>query len=90
MANFDDDGTTPYFNGLPAESLEEYRYDVEAQVHFTKTEDRWLRGPRLLCRIGGIPGALARRDLKPQDLAKINGDNLILVFPEERLQEAVT
>ncbi len=43
MANFHDDGIVPYFSGLPAESLEEYRYDAEACVHGTKTEDRKLR-----------------------------------------------
>jgi hypothetical protein len=29
MTNNDMDSVIPYFNGLPRESLEEYRYEVE-------------------------------------------------------------
>ena len=83
MANHFDDGIVPFFNGLPQESLEEYRYDVEAYIHGTKTDDRKLCGPRLLRRLGGIPGALARRELKPAELAQEDGYKLILVFLEK-------
>ena len=67
------------FNGLPTESLEEYRYDVEAYVHGTKADDKKLCGPRLLRRLGGIPGALA---LEAAELAKDEGYKLIFVFLE--------
>ena len=84
MANsyHDGDSHIPFFNGLPQESLEEYKYDIEAYVHGTKAEDKKLCGPRLLRRLGGIPGALARRELKALDLAKDDGYKLILAFLE--------
>jgi len=63
----------PHFNGLPTESLEEYKYDVESYVYGTKEDDRKVIGPRLLRCLGGVPGVLARRELKPVDLAKIDG-----------------
>ena len=53
--------------------MEEYKYDIEAYVHGTKAEDKKLCGTRLLRRLGGIPGALARRELKAADLAKEDG-----------------
>ena len=56
---------------------------MEAYAHGTKIDDRKLCGPRLLHRLGGIPGALARRELKPETLAKDDGYKLILVFLEK-------
>ena len=38
MAYHDSDSHIPFFNGLPQESLEEYKYDIEAYVHGTKAE----------------------------------------------------
>ncbi len=82
MANHLDDSHIPYFNGLPQESLEEYKCDVEAYVHGTKADDMKLCGPSLLRRLGGIPGALERRELKAPDLAKDEGYQLIFGFLE--------
>ena len=56
----DDFSLYPVFNGLPGESLEDYIFDVDSLVAGTKKEDKPLIGPRLLRRLGGIPGALAR------------------------------
>ena len=41
-------------------------------------------GPRLIRRLGGIPGALARRELHLPDLAKPDGYKLIFVFLEKK------
>ena len=41
-------------------------------------------GPRLVRRLGGIPGTLARRELHMPDLAKPDGYKLILVFLEKK------
>ena len=82
MAIIDSDSIIPHFNGLPQESLEEYRYDVETYIHGTKPEDRKVCGPRLLRRLGGIPGALARREIVPSDLTKDDGFKLIFAFLE--------
>ena len=43
-----------------------------------------LIGPRLVRRLGGIPGALARRELHMPDLAKPDGYKLNLVFLEKK------
>ncbi len=82
MAHVHDDGIVPYY-GLPAESLEEHQRDVESYVHSTKTEDRKLCGPSLLRRVGGRLDALAKSEVKPQDLAKDDGFNLMLVLLEK-------
>ena len=74
--------TVPYFNGLPYESLDEYRWDVENYVHGTKIDERKLCGPRLLRKLGGIPGALARRKLKPEETSREEGWKLIFAFLE--------
>ena len=42
-----------------------------------------LIGPRLIRRLGGIPGALARRELHLPDLAKPDGYKLMLVLFEK-------
>ena len=73
MAKVDDDFQLfPCFNGLPSESLEDHSFEVEALVAGSKDI-----GPRLIRRLGGIPGALARRELHMPDLAKPDGCKLI-------------
>ena len=85
MAKVDDDFQLyPWFNGLPSESLEEYSFEVEALVAGSKDDEKKLIGPRLIRRLGGIPGALARRELHMPDLAKPDGYRLILVFLEKK------
>ena len=74
----------PCFNGLPSESLEDYAFEVEALVAGSKDDVKKLIGPRLIRRLGGIPGALARRELHMPDLAKPDGYKLILVFLEKK------
>ena len=64
MAKVDDDFQLyPCFNVLPSESLEEYSFEVEALVAGSKDDEKKLIGPRLIRRLGGILGALARREL---------------------------
>ena len=70
----------PTFSGLPSESLDEYIWDVETWVAGYKVEDRALLGPRLARRIGGVPGALARRELSTTDLSKPEGWKVIIEF----------
>ena len=64
----------------PLESLEDYTFEVEALVAGSQDDEKQLIGPRLVRRLGGIPGALARRELHMPDLAKPDGHKLILVF----------
>ena len=84
MAIIDNDSVIPHFNGLPHESLDEYMYDVQIYIHGTKADERKLCGPRLLRRLGGVPGALIRREIKPEDLAKDDGHKLIFAFLEKQ------
>ena len=85
MNNRDDDFSLyPFFNGLPGESLEDYEFEVDSLVAGTKKEDRLYIGPRLLRRLGGIPGALARRELKADTLSKDGGHKLIIAFLEQK------
>ncbi len=53
-------------------------------MHGSRAEDKKLIGPRLLRRLGGIPGTLARRAFKPADLGKEDGNKLILAFLEKQ------
>ena len=63
-------------------------FEVEALVAGTKDDEKKLIGQRLVRRLGGVPGALARRELHMPDLAKPGGYKLILVFLEKkRIQE---
>ena len=48
----------PYFNGLPSESLDDCTFEVEALVAGSKDDEKKLIGPRLVRRLGGVPGAL--------------------------------
>ena len=50
----------------------------------SKDDEKKLIGPRLIRRLRGIPGALARRELHMPDLAKPDGYKLILVFLEKK------
>ena len=85
MAKVDDDFQLyPCFKGLPCESLEDYSFEVEALVAGSKDDKKKLIGPRLIRRLGGIPGALARRELHMPDLVKPEGYKLILVFLETK------
>ena len=74
----------PCFNGLPSESLDDYTFEVEALVAGSKDDEKKLIGPRLVRRLGGVPGALARRELHMPDLAKPEGYKLILLFLEQK------
>ena len=85
MAKVDDDFQLyPCFNGLPSESLQDNTFEVEALVAGSKDDGKKLIGPRLVRRLGGIPGAMARRELHMPDLAKPGGYKLILVFLEKK------
>ena len=85
MAKVDDDFQLyKCFNGLPSESQVDYSFEVEALVAGSKDDEKELIGPRLIRRLGGIPGALARRELHMPDLAKPDGYTLILVFLEKK------
>ena len=70
----------PTFSGLPHERLEDYERDLTAYVLGTKEADRPLIGPRLLRRLGGLPGELCRRHLEAKDLAVAKGPELIIAF----------
>ena len=85
MTKDDDDFQLyPCFNGLPSESLDDYTFEVEALVAGSKDDEKKLIGPRLVRRLGGVPGALARRELHMPDLAKPEGYKLILLFLEQK------
>ena len=47
--------------------------EVEALVASTKPDDHKLTGLRLIRRLGGVLGALARRELNMLDLANDDG-----------------
>ena len=47
-------------------------------------DEKKLIGPRLVRRLGGVPGALARRELYMPDLAKPEGCKQILLFLEQK------
>ena len=64
----------------PLESLEDHTFEVEALVAGSQDDGKQLIGHRLVRRLGGIPGALARRELHMPDFAKPDGHKLILVF----------
>ena len=80
----DDFQLYPCFKGLPSESLIDYTFEVEASVAGSKDEKKKLLGPRLVRRLGGLPGALARRELHMLDLAKPEGFKLSLLFLEKK------
>ena len=48
-------------------------FEVEALVAGSKDYEKKLIGPRFVRRLGGIPGALARRELHMPDPAKPDG-----------------
>ena len=52
----------PCFNALPSESLDDYSFEVEALVAGTKGDEKKLVGTRLIRRLGGVRGALVRRE----------------------------
>ena len=79
MAN-ENGNFVPTFSGLPSESLDEYIWDVETWVAGFKVDDRPLLGPRLARRIGGVPGALARRELNTVELSKPQGWKTVIDF----------
>ena len=69
---------------MPSESLEDYSFEVEALVAGSKDDEEKLIGPRVIRWLGGIPGALAGRELHMPDLAKPDGYKQILVFLEKK------
>ena len=83
----DDFQLYPCFNGLPSERMDDALFEVEALVAGTKDDEKKLIGSRLVRRLGGIPGALARRELHMPDLAKPEGYKLILVFRKKGVPE---
>ena len=70
----------PTFSGLPHESLEEYEWEVHTWSASHKADDKVLLGPRLARKLGGIPGALARRELKTETLSTPEGVQHVLDF----------
>ena len=74
----------PFFNGLPSESLDDYIFEVEALAARYKDDEKKLIGPRLVRRRGGVPCALAWRELHMPDLVKPEGFKLIIVFLEKK------
>ena len=73
-------GDIPQFSGLPHERLEDYERDLKAYVLGTRDTDRVLIGPRVLRRLGGLPGQLCRRSLDPSDLAVEDGYAKIIAY----------
>ena len=70
-AKYDDDYQLySCFNGLASDSLDDNTFEVEALVAGSKDDEKKLIGPRLVRRLSGVPGALARRELHMPDLAK--------------------
>ena len=45
-------------------------FEVEAWVGGSKDDEKKLIGPRLVRRLGGVPGALAQRELHMPDLPR--------------------
>ena len=85
MAKDDDEFQLyPCFNGLPSECLDDCTLEVDALVAGSKDDEKKLIGPRLVRRLVGVPGALAKRELHLPDLAKPPGYKLILVFLEKK------
>ena len=80
----DDFQLYPCFNGLPSESPDDYTSEVEALVAGSKDDEKKLIGPRLVRRLGGVPGALAKKELHMPDLAEPDGYKLILLFLEKK------
>ena len=66
----DDFQLYPCFNGLPSESLDDNSFEVEVLVARSKDDEKKRIGPRLVRRLGRVPGALARRELHVPYLAK--------------------
>ena len=63
----------PCFNGLPSENLDDCIFEVEALVAGSKDDEKKLIGPRLVHWFGGVPDALARRELHmPRNLKDAN------------------
>ena len=83
MADHSDSPLVPSFSGLAHESLDEYECEVKAYVAGTRAEERPLLGPRLARRLGGIPGALARRTLNFEQLSLADGPARIITFLRE-------
>ena len=80
----------PCFNGLPSESLDDHTFEVEALVAGSKDDEKKLIGPRLIRRLGGVPGALARRELHMPDLAKPERYKLKMLWTSDFLRIAGT
>ena len=82
----DDDDFQLYLclKGLLSESVDDYTFEVEALLAGSKDDEKKLIRPRLVRRFGGVPVALARRELHKPDLAKHEGYKLILLFLEKR------
>ena len=62
--------SNPFFDGLP--------------LNASKDDEKKLIGPRMVRRLGGVPCALAGRELHMPDLAKPEGFKLITVFLEKK------
>ena len=76
----DSAGEIPTFSGLPHERLEDYERDLKAYVLGTREADRPLLGPRLLRKLGGLPGELVRRGVQPEAVAVAEGYPKILEY----------
>ena len=59
-------------------------FEFEDLVAGSKDDEKKLIGPRMVRRLGGVPGALAKRELHMPDLARPGGYKLILTFLESK------
>ena len=78
--NDDDFQLYPCFDSLPSECLDENTFEVRALIAGSRDHEKKRIGPRLVRRLGGAPGALARQELHIPDLEKPEGYKLILAF----------
>ena len=77
----------PCFNNLSCESMDDYTFVVEALVAGSRNDEKKLIGQRLVRRFGGVPGALARREIHMPDIAEPEGYKLILAFLEKKTRK---
>ena len=68
--NYDEFQLYPCFQRFASQSLDDCTFEVDALVAGYKDDEKQLIGPRLVRQLGGVPGALARREMHMPDLAK--------------------
>ena len=66
---------TPVPTVCPLRVWTTFSFEVEALVAGSKDDEKKLIGPRLVRRLGGVPGALARRELhctaRPREIRRV-------------------